>query len=299
MIEGKECFESMPEKYFFEFCEYKKDFRDKINIVFHHNTYYFAEYMIGCILKKNSLDHISNNVSIIQHSRCSESTNQKAIAIFKLIQKAICNVDFHIICLLIPEFEEIIYLFIKNQITLQNIKFPLFIIGVTIYKLNFLKSNIKNEIKSNKKEHSSIYIESPLLKTFITSVQTILLLTIERKLELYQNIKTYKVLLFKNFLNFISTANIFKKKSDFYFFINFINEKYFTAYFDRWDRFEDIFEIFLKRKINLTDFGDIKNENNVAEKAKEFLDAIYHDQIDCIYDEVKNSILEIRNFFEE
>lgn len=201
--------DTVSNSYLISFNTYLFDLSKKSKVVISHNSYHYCEYVCD---KLNPTD----------------SKLSKGFILISMIAKLIKTEEYQIICSLLPEFENYLNCHIKKTQQYKDKKFIHFVLGSIFYKFYFLRENIKEEIKKNLSKHTDYYIDSPILLSFVTGVQTFLISTLIEISNKQLRDKIIPVLMLKTFLNFISIHNITKPNTDFHLCINLIDSFHFT-----------------------------------------------------------------------
>ncbi|RVD92574.1 hypothetical protein TUBRATIS_009130 [Tubulinosema ratisbonensis] len=284
--------------YISEYNEYIKQYFSQSDNIFNDKT---KKYYLPIITRLRQLCIFSFSTESINFFKASFSSklNLESITIFvKLYQKIIETEEFRIINLMIPELEEVLGYLLSCNLTFRNLRTVHFIISFIFCKFLFLEKNIANEIKENMSNHTETYLDSPLLKSFVTSVQTLLLTVFTARIGGFRKVQTFLVLLSKNFLSYISVRNVYRKDFKSHFFINFIEDQNFSL-----ENLEDIVEFYQGSmskwflQLNASSFPDFENGKDFKHNLISILKPEYEQGIEFIFVKVKEKVSKVKEYF--
>ncbi|RVD90995.1 hypothetical protein TUBRATIS_25700 [Tubulinosema ratisbonensis] len=277
---------------------YVKEFYDEFKQIFGIVSPKYLKSFLDKFMRLNAIDTPPSLTNLLRHSFLAEETQKAFIVLCKILQNTVKNKDFEIICLLVPEFEEAITLILKEKVTFNNIKFTHYLIGIVMTKLNFLKYNICYELKKYKDNHKASYLESPMLKTFITSVQTLLLIVLSEKVCKIEESLLFKVLILKNFLNYVSVRNIYRREYRNFFLLNFIPKCNFTSVnFGKLKFRQACTNIYWNSSFDTLNLKVLSDENYFTENLMKFLNIPYSTLDQPVFEGAVETIDKIRKFF--
>ncbi|RVD90461.1 hypothetical protein TUBRATIS_31070, partial [Tubulinosema ratisbonensis] len=173
-------------------------------------------------------------------------------------------------------------------------------IGFVLTKFTLLKANIKHELEKNNSKHTPFYLDSPLIKTFITSTQTLMLIVLFEKVKFTLSINTFSALLLKNFLNYVSVRNIYRKDCRTFFFINFITESHFSSVDLKMLRcLKPDEEYQWNLNLDIINVEILSEEMNFVSNLANFLNISDKTSVEIIFEEVKETISKIQAYFNQ
>lgn len=228
----------------------------------------------------------------------SEITNE--IVVIFLIKKLVITEEYQILCLLLPELEEILNCHLKSSNKFIDKKIVHFILGSIFYKFFFLKENIKKEITENMTTHTDYWINSPILLSFVTGMQSFLISTIAYAFDKQKRDLILPILMLKTFLNFISIQSFFYPTTDHYLSISFIDDLSHCNFG------EENLKINLKKKNNIylleltegfIDQDIIENLSDLDKVLKKIFSPNNLEGIEEIKQRLRLKILKIKEYF--
>ncbi|RVD92573.1 hypothetical protein TUBRATIS_009120 [Tubulinosema ratisbonensis] len=281
------------EDYVCAYNDYISDYYIAIGNIFNDQRSKYMVHVIDDFLNNNSKN--LPQYAFVFVYRTHENTAKKLYVLTKMIQLITDGDEFKTITLLIPELEEALSILLKQRNTIRNLKLVLFFIGFTMSKFYVLKENIKHEIIKNEQNCTEWYIDSPLIKIFITSIQAFLIIVMERRFQFSLTSRLFSILLLKNFLNYVSLRNIYRGNCANFFIINFIPEKYFEGVElksliknDR--RLMPTWKLTLKS----TNLEQLSDEERFKTNLKLFLSIKEEEYFDLIFSETRMIVSELK-----
>lgn len=263
-----------------------------------YNSYMNMYYKNVCIAIHNqSFDFLRKFIFSLENKYKIKFKNEEIVAY--LIKFLLNSEEFKILTFLIPELEEIINLLLNGAFSLQSKKFTYFVLGTIFFKFHFLKENIRSEILNNPMS-SDLYINSPMLLSFTTSIQSFLLISLTKNKIIGTNNYALKVLFFKNFINFISVMNIYKKHFEHHFCLNLTKKVFFEkVMFSALNaiKIENDKGYLWQMNNTYTNFDELMNLNDFNSTLKNFLMINQDDQIENISNDLKEKVSKIKDFF--